>query len=128
MVRRGFLLSPARARRRQRVPWSEHVARKTFCRAGVGLERARGPFVRVGAWRLAAHSTVTNLNEENEMSNGSGGSDVVQQLQDGREWMLERLTQADRQARLFLIEHPVLSLACAVGIGYLAARLLRPRK
>ena len=62
------------------------------------------------------------------MNNGNGEKEVVQQLQDGREWIAERLAQADKQARSFLTEHPLLSLACAVGIGYLAARLLREQK
>lgn len=54
--------------------------------------------------------------------------EVVNALSDGREWISERLASADKQARSFLTEHPILSLACAVGIGYLAARLLRSRK
>jgi hypothetical protein len=54
--------------------------------------------------------------------------ETVKALQDGREWITERLAQADKQARSFLTEHPILSLACAVGIGYLAARLLRGSK
>ncbi|MDB4968967.1 MAG: hypothetical protein JWN44_4656 [Myxococcales bacterium] len=49
----------------------------------------------------------------------------VKQLQDGREWVAERLARADKQARSLLTEHPIAALACAVGIGYLAARLLR---
>jgi ElaB/YqjD/DUF883 family membrane-anchored ribosome-binding protein len=56
------------------------------------------------------------------------GEEAVKELRDGREWMTERLARADKQARSFLTEHPILSLACAVGIGYLAARLLRGSK
>lgn len=44
---------------------------------------------------------------------------------DSREWLSERLALADKQARAFITEHPILSLACAAGVGYLAARLLR---
>jgi ElaB/YqjD/DUF883 family membrane-anchored ribosome-binding protein len=62
------------------------------------------------------------------MNDGNGESEVVQQLHEGREWIAERFAQADKQARSFLREHPILTLACAVGVGYLAARLWRARK
>jgi len=62
------------------------------------------------------------------MNNETDESEVVKPLHEGREWIAERLAQADEQARSFLTEHPILSLACAVGIGCLAARLLRDRK
>jgi ElaB/YqjD/DUF883 family membrane-anchored ribosome-binding protein len=63
------------------------------------------------------------------MSDGNGDNQAVRnQLEDGRDWVVDRLAEADKQARSFLTEHPILALACAVGIGYLAARLLRPNK
>jgi ElaB/YqjD/DUF883 family membrane-anchored ribosome-binding protein len=61
------------------------------------------------------------------MNDVSSDGKVVKELMDGRDWVAERLTRADQQARSFLTEHPILAIACAVGIGYLAARLLRPR-
>jgi ElaB/YqjD/DUF883 family membrane-anchored ribosome-binding protein len=54
--------------------------------------------------------------------------EAVKALANGQEWLSEQLSRADKQARTFLTEHPILSLACAVGVGYLAARLLRSRK
>lgn len=62
------------------------------------------------------------------MSETQVSGDVVKELLEGREWLAERLARADKQARSILTEHPILSLACAVGIGYLAARLLRDRR
>ncbi len=58
------------------------------------------------------------------MIDGQTDGKAVKELPAG-EWVAERLARADKQARSFLIEHPYLSLACAVGLGYLAARLLR---
>jgi hypothetical protein len=63
--------------------------------------------------------------KEAQMKNGQGDGEVIKELQDGREWMAAQLARADQQARSFLTEHPILALAGAVGIGYLAARLLR---
>ena len=62
------------------------------------------------------------------MDNGQADGEVAKELRDGRDWVVERLARADKQARSLLTEHPILSLACAVGIGYLAARLLRNAK
>jgi hypothetical protein len=45
----------------------------------------------------------------------------------GREWVTDTLARADKEVRSFLTEHPVMSLACAVGAGFLLARLLRGR-
>ena len=64
------------------------------------------------------------------MTNGQVDSkDVKEDLKEDvkGEWVSERLARADDQVRAFLSEHPIFSLACAVGIGYLAARLLRPK-
>jgi ElaB/YqjD/DUF883 family membrane-anchored ribosome-binding protein len=52
---------------------------------------------------------------------------VMKDLMEGRDWVAERLARADKQARSFLTEHPILTLACAVGVGFLAARLLQSR-
>jgi hypothetical protein len=62
------------------------------------------------------------------MNTTDTSAEDVKMLKDGGEWMADRLERADKQVRSFLTEHPVLSLACAVGIGYLAARLLRGGK
>jgi hypothetical protein len=43
------------------------------------------------------------------------------------EWIREGLVRADKEVRSLLTQHPILSLACAVGAGYLIARLLRSR-
>ena len=56
------------------------------------------------------------------MNDGHPESKVVEELSDGGEWF----ARVDQQVRSLLIEHPILSLACAVGVGYLAARLLDP--
>ncbi|MGZ3427991.1 MAG: hypothetical protein ACXVCV_15150 [Polyangia bacterium] len=45
-----------------------------------------------------------------------------------REWAAERLAAVDKQARSFLTEHPIVALGCAVGIGFLAGRLLSARR
>ncbi|MGZ3443294.1 MAG: hypothetical protein ACXVDD_27425 [Polyangia bacterium] len=45
-----------------------------------------------------------------------------------REWAAERLAAVDKQARSFLAEHPIVALAGAVGIGFLAGRLLSARR
>jgi len=34
----------------------------------------------------------------------------------------------DKQARGFVTAHPIAALLCAVGIGFVAARLLSPRR
>lgn len=52
---------------------------------------------------------------------------VVKDLQSGREWAAERLAEVDKQARSFITGHPFLAIACAFGIGFLAARLLSAR-
>jgi hypothetical protein len=66
--------------------------------------------------------------EETAMNATDTQGEDIKALQDGGRWMAEQLERADKQVRSFLTEHPVLSLACAVGIGYLAARLLRGSK
>jgi ElaB/YqjD/DUF883 family membrane-anchored ribosome-binding protein len=53
---------------------------------------------------------------------------AIKELLERRDWVVEQLGRADKQARSFLTEHPILSLACAVGVGYLAARLMRSSK
>ena len=53
---------------------------------------------------------------------------VAAQLEDGRAWAADRLAALDKQARGFVTAHPIAALACAVGIGFVAARLLSPRR
>lgn len=59
-----------------------------------------------------------------EQIDGNG----VNTIEAGREWLGKQLAVTDKHARWFLTEHPILALACAVGIGYLAARLLGPTR
>jgi ElaB/YqjD/DUF883 family membrane-anchored ribosome-binding protein len=66
--------------------------------------------------------------KEDLMNDAQSDGKMAKELLQGREWVAERLARADEQARSFLTEHPVLSLACAVGIGFLAARWLRSRE
>jgi ElaB/YqjD/DUF883 family membrane-anchored ribosome-binding protein len=39
----------------------------------------------------------------------------------------ERLVSLDQEARAFLAAHPIVALACAVGIGFVVGRLLSGR-
>jgi ElaB/YqjD/DUF883 family membrane-anchored ribosome-binding protein len=70
------------------------------------------------------------------MTNETGGSmnldkgdnGVAAQLEDGRVWAVDRLAALDKKARWLVSEHPIAALACAVGIGFIAARLLSARR
>jgi hypothetical protein len=53
---------------------------------------------------------------------------VAAQLEDGRVWAVDRLAELDKKARWLVTAHPIAALACAVGIGFVAARLLSPRR
>ena len=53
---------------------------------------------------------------------------VAAQVEDGRAWAGERLAAIDKQARWFVTAHPIAALACAVGLGFVAARLLSGRR
>lgn len=58
------------------------------------------------------------------MSEAKTDNGTRSNLQQVRQWMTERLARTDRRARSLLTEHPFVSLACAVGAGFLASRLL----
>lgn len=62
------------------------------------------------------------------MNLDKGGDGVAAQLEDGRVWAVDRLAALDKQARWFVTAHPIVVLACAVGIGFVAARLSSPRR
>jgi hypothetical protein len=62
------------------------------------------------------------------MSHEEVASEAAQESIVVSEWMTEKMARADKEVRAFLTEHPLLSLACAVGAGYLLARLLRGRR
>ena len=59
---------------------------------------------------------------EEKPDNGAASS-----VRDGRAWVADRLAKVDKEARSFLTVHPIVALACAVGIGFVAARLLSGR-
>ena len=59
---------------------------------------------------------------EEKPDNGTASS-----VRDGRAWVADRLARVDKEARSFLTEHPIVALGCAVGIGFVAARLLSAR-
>ena len=61
------------------------------------------------------------------MSEATTDNGVVKELERGRDWAAERLAEVDKQARSFLTEHPIVALACAVGIGFVVGRLLSAR-
>jgi len=61
------------------------------------------------------------------MSNDETAPEAPAQLPAPPEWVREGLARADQEVRSLLTQHPILSLACAVGAGYLIARLLRSR-
>ena len=62
------------------------------------------------------------------MNEPNSDNGVATQIEDGRAWAGERLTALDKQARSFLTQHPIAALACAVGLGFVAARLLGGRR
>ena len=62
------------------------------------------------------------------MNLDKGENGVAAQLEDGRVWAGERLAALDKQARWFVTAHPIAALACAVGLGFVAARLLSSRR
>jgi ElaB/YqjD/DUF883 family membrane-anchored ribosome-binding protein len=62
------------------------------------------------------------------MNLDKGENGVAAQLDGGRAWAGEQLAALDKQARWFVAAHPIAALACAVGIGFLAARLLSARR
>ena len=68
-------------------------------------------------------------NREKNMNEPNSDNGVATQIEDGRRaWAGERLTALDKQARSFLTQHPIAALACAVGLGFVAARLLGGRR
>ena len=52
---------------------------------------------------------------------------IATDLERGQKWAAEHLGAVDKQARSFLAEHPIVALACAVGIGFVVGRLLSAR-
>lgn len=53
---------------------------------------------------------------------------IATDLQRGQKWAVEHLAAVDKQARSFFTEHPIVALACAVGIGFVVGRLLSARE
>ena len=53
---------------------------------------------------------------------------VAVPLEDSRAWAVDRLAALDKKARWLVTEHPIVALACAAGIGFVAARLLSGRR
>ena len=62
------------------------------------------------------------------MSEAKADNGVATEIESGRAWASEQLESIDKKARWFLIAHPIAALACAVGIGFVAARLLGGRR
>ena len=62
------------------------------------------------------------------MNLDKGDNGVAAQLEDGRAWTVDQLAALDKKARWFVTAHPIAALLCAVGIGFVAARLLSPRR
>jgi hypothetical protein len=62
------------------------------------------------------------------MSLDKGDNGVAAQLEGGRVWAVDQLAVLDKKARWFVTAHPIAALACAVGIGFVVARLLTARR
>lgn len=62
------------------------------------------------------------------MNEDKGENGVAAQVEGGRVWAVDRLAALDKQARWFVTAHPIAALACAVGLGFVAARLLSARR
>lgn len=58
------------------------------------------------------------------MSDETLENGAADKIRDGRAWVADRFAKIDKEARSFLTEHPIVALACAVGVGFVAARLL----
>jgi len=61
------------------------------------------------------------------MSEEKPDNDAAGSVRDGRAWVADRVAKVDKGARSILTAHPIVAIACAVGIGFVAARLLSAR-